>query len=339
MYLRSLLLILFIVFVLPLFGQDCFCGKSNITQNGIPDGLYLKENVATKQLIPYTNVREADVLWSKRVWSFIDLREKINQPLFYPLDEITANGTWITRDDRVSLWTILRCNVLAGNIKVFSPYNVNNLFGNYDGDQLKYPIESGVSGGNFYDDSLYRETLTSYFGVLGSQSDIPLVDAYGEPLIQELSDGSKAFVYEPRDTIWYTSRDIVQYRIKEDWFFDKNRSTLDRRIIAIAPVVLTKELDANGKEIITGTKELFWVYFPHLRYILNNYQVYNYRNDSQWMSFDDLFWKRRFNSVIYKESNQADRSISAYRIGMDALLESERIKESIRTIESDVWQF
>ncbi len=328
-----------VTFNLIVYGQDCFCGKSNISDNGIPDGVYLKEHTATKQLIPYTYVREADVLWSKRVWSFIDLREKINQPLFYPLDEITANGTWITRNDRVSLWTIIRCNVLAGNIKVFSPYNVNNLFGNYDGDQLKYPVESSRPGGNYYNDSVYRETLMSYLGKLGEQNDISIVDEYGEPVLIDLPDGSKGYKYQPRDTLWYTSKDIVQYRIKEDWFFDKNRSSLDRRIIAIAPVVLTKEQDANGNEIITGTKELFWIYFPHLRFVLNNYQVYNERNDGQWMSFDDLFWKRKFNSIIYKESNSADRSIDTYRIGVEALLESERIKESIRSIESDVWQY
>lgn len=34
--------------------------------------------------IEYAYVREADVLWSKRVWQVIDLREKINQPLYFP---------------------------------------------------------------------------------------------------------------------------------------------------------------------------------------------------------------------------------------------------------------
>jgi hypothetical protein len=57
------------------------------------------------------------------------------------------------------------------------------------------------------------------------------------------------------------------------------------------------------------------------------------------MSFDDYFWKRRFSSTIYKESNVYDRTISTYQNGTDALLESERINEEIRTIESDLWNF
>lgn len=335
-------LLLFLVFWNVFFqanSQDCFCGKSNITENGVPNGFYMKEHTATKKLIPYEYVREADVVWSKRVWSFIDLREKINQPLFYPLDEITPNGTWITSQDRVSLWTIIRCNVLAGNIQAYSPFNANNLFGKYDGDQLKYPIEPSSAGGNFYTDSAYRESLIYYFGHLGPQSEVPLTDVNGDPIVIELPDGTKTYKYAARDTVWYTSKDIVQYHIKEDWFFDKERSALDRRIIAIAPVVLVKEIDVNGNEVITGSKELFWIYFPHFRFILNNYQVFNEKNDAQWMSFDDLFWKRRFNAIIYKESNSADRRIETYRTGADALLESEKIKESIRSLESDVWQF
>jgi hypothetical protein len=86
-------------------------------------------------------------------------------------------------------------------------------------------------------------------------------------------------------------------------------------------------------------RELFWLYFPHCRFVFNNYFVYNDQNDAQWMSFDDLFWKRRFSSTIYKESNTFDRNIESFRMGADALMEAEKIKEEIRTIEHDVWSF
>ena len=80
-------------------------------------------------------------------------------------------------------------------------------------------------------------------------------------------------------------------------------------------------------------------YFPHCRFVFNNYFVYNDANDAQWMSFDDVFWKRRFSSVMYKESNVYDRKIESYRAGVEALMEAEKIKEEIRTIEHDVWSF
>jgi hypothetical protein len=57
------------------------------------------------------------------------------------------------------------------------------------------------------------------------------------------------------------------------------------------------------------------------------------------MSMDDLFWKRKFNSTIYKVSDKFDREIQDYKYGVDALYEAERIKEEIRKWEHDVWNF
>jgi len=300
----------------------------------------LQEHIPTKRMIPYEHVREADVLWSKRVWEFIDLREKINLPMYYPLDEITPYGTWLKNSSRWSLWTIIRSHVMCGDLRVFSPYDpLSYGLGKKDGYELKYPVDP-VPGGNFYNDSLFRDDLLWYLGHLGPQSDIPVTDDYGDPVvITDPVTGAQEFKYPDRDTVWFTSKDIIQYRLKEDWFFDKERSVLDVRIIAIAPVVYDMVEDPTGAKSISGTKELFWLYFPHCRYVFNNYYVYNDKNDVQWMSFDDLFWKRRFNAVIYKESNTQDRTIDSYRAGVDALHESELIKNEIRNIEHDVWSF
>ena len=102
----------------------------------------------------------------------------------------------------------------------------------------------------------------------------------------------------------HTTKDIVQYKIKEDWFFDKQRSVLDVRIIGIAPVVYFINPE---KQEIESLKTLFWLYFPECRYVFQNFFVYNPDNDAQRMSFDDLFRKREFSSYIYKESNVFDR--------------------------------
>lgn len=313
-------------------------GPVNVPADGVIDGVVITEHIPTKRMIPYEYVREADLVWSKRVWETIDLREKINHSLYYPFDEITNAGVWVRHAQRWSLWTVIRNHIITGDLRVFSPYNPNNVFGEWDGDQLKYPIDP-QQGLNYQTDSLYRNELLYYMGKLGSQSDVPEVDQFGEQIIITLPDGTQTFKYPPADTIWFNSKDIIQYRMKEDWFFDKERSVLDVRIIAIAPVVYLTEKDANGVESVSGTRELFWLYFPHCRFVFNNYFVYNDQNDTQWMSFDDLFWKRRFNAVMYKESNNFDRKIETYKAGADALYEAQRIKEEIRTIEHDVWDF
>ena len=313
-------------------------GPVNVPTEGIIDGVFIQEHIPTKRMIPYEHVREADAIWSRRVFEYIDMREKINHTMYYPLDEITMAGVWVKNATRWSLWTIIRTHILNGELRVFSPYNPLNQFGDKDGYQLKYPVDP-EPGLDYYTDSNYRAEMGYFLGDLGPQSDIKMVDDDGYEIEITLPDGSISFKYPPQDTIWYTSKDIIQYRIKEDWFFDKQRSVLDVRILALAPVVYDMQIDAQGVSSIGGMKELFWLYFPHCRFVFNNYFVYNESNDAQWMSFDDLFWKRRFNSVIYKESNIHDRMIESFQVGADALFESQRITNEIRNIEHDVWSF
>lgn len=316
----------------------CFpqCEDSDfLALNPIIDNPYFKEHVLTKRTIPYEFVREADVIWSKRVWREIDLREKINHPLYYPFDYHTPSGQYVRSNSHWSLWTILRHHIVKGELTLFSPYNPYQ-FDMFDGDQFKYPIRP-VPGGNYCNDSVFRDQISYYLGKLGPDPTIPLSTVYGEDSIQIIA-GVSQFVYPPRDTVWIDSKDIVKYRLKEDWFFDKERSVMDVRIVGIAPIVYREE-GIEGTTQITGLEPKFWVYFPHLRYFLTNYYTYNSKNDAQWMSFDDLFWKRRFSSIVIKESTVFDRSIDEYRRGLDALYESDEVLEEVRNFEHNVWDF
>ena len=300
------------------------------TETGIIDGVYLSTHVPTKRLIPYEHVREADVIWSKRVWRTLDLREKINHPIYFPLDSYDSDKNWVRNTSRWSLWTIIRQHVFTGDLTMYSPYNPAQ-FTMRDGDEFKYPMLP-EPGKDYYSDSIYRDAVLPFLGRLGADTDVPLDDINGDDSL----DASGNYVYPPRDTLWFKSDDIIQYRLKEDWFFDKERSVLDVRIIGLAPVIYKKDDDGN----ILGAEELFWLYFPtDCRYVFNNYFVYNEKNDAQWMSFDDFFWKRKFSSFIHKQSNVFDRQIDKYRVGVDALMESKKITEEIRLIEHDVWNF
>lgn len=333
---KKLMLSTMLIFSLGLTAQEINGGPINSrTKTGVIDGVYLKSNIPTKRLIPYTPVREADVIWSRRVWRAIDLREKMNLPLYYPLDEftnpdpVTKQVEWIRNDNRWSLWTIIRQHILSGDLTVYSDYNPIQTRV-LDGDRFKYPILP-EPGKDYYTDSTYRNELVWYLAELSEQSDEAIQSYFGGD-----STVNGVVIFPPQDTLWYTSKDIVQYRLKEDWFFDKERSILDVRIIGLAPVRYIKDKSGN----IEGTRTMFWLYFPtDCRYVFNNYFVYNERNGARWMSFDDFFMKRRFTSFIYKEENTYDRDISKYRVGVDALLESQKITEEIRNIEHDVWSY
>lgn len=149
-------------------------------------------------------------------------------------------------------------------------------------------------------------------------------------------------LYNPdilRDTVIVNKldpKDVLEYRVKEIWFFDRQRSMMDVRIVGICPVRLVVDR-VTGE--IKGKEELYWIYFPHLRNVLVNYQAFNRFNDTGPLSYDDVFIKRMFSSYAYKESNVYDRRISEYAAGMDGMLESERIKTNIMDFEHDLWDW
>lgn len=129
---------------------------------------------------------------------------------------------------------------------------------------------------------------------------------------------------------------VVKYRLKEDWVFDEETSTMMVRIIGICPVM--EKVDPNTQTIL-GDQPMYWVYYPDLRPVLAKYEMFNPKNDAITLSWEDLFEARKFQSYIYKESNVYDRLIMEYATGIDGLLESDRVKNDIFTFEHDLWNY
>jgi len=103
---------------------------------------------------------------------------------------------------------------------------------------------------------------------------------------------------------------------------------------------MQEDKDEVSGQFTGGFSPLFWVYFPEARKVLINAEVFNsVKNDAERRTYDDIFWKRMFSSTIIKESNPADRKVSEYMIGLDGLLEAERIKAEIFNIEHDLWEY
>ncbi|WP_262248335.1 gliding motility protein GldN [Parapedobacter soli] len=158
--------------------------------------------------------------------------------------------------------------------------------------------------------------------------------------------------------------DVVRFRIKEDWIFDKQRSVFEPRIIGIAPLVTpkideimggadmgTEGLDAvedipgfdmadNTPAVAADAYPAFWIYFPEARHIFVNKEVPSRHNDATGLSYDDVFIKRLFSSYIVKQSNPEDLRIRDYvDNGIDRLYEAERIKKTIIDFEQDLWSY
>jgi gliding motility associated protien GldN len=265
--------------------------RVNGQQPTVLDGAYIKEHNKTKKVVPYTHLRQADVMWSKRIWRDVDLKQKMNHPLYYPLDEI---------NDRKSLYMVIKGALNEGLITAY---------------------DAGAYG---WDDE-FNKLLTIQeveSKMFKFQDSVPTEDEFGNPVMKWQEDP-------------LLPDDIVKYRLKEDWIYDKQRSERQVRIIGIAPVKLRFNTDGD----IIGDEVMFWLYFPECRYIFANHDVFNPNNDSERRSFEDVFWKRQFDSYVIKENNSYNRTIDSYAKGLNSLMESERIKTELFNFEHDMWSY
>lgn len=262
-----------------------FLRVAELGQN-VLDGVFVKEHYPTRKVIPYTHLREADVMWSKRIWRKMDLREKINHPLYFPTEKIK---------DRRSLSQVVFDAVNEGSLTAYAPT---------DDEFTTVMTKAQIDGIMSRTDTIYTEDL----------------DNPGN-MVMKISKNEINF------------GDIHEYRIKEDWFFDKQKSILDVRIIGLQPIIA---LEKDGE--IRPTP-LFWIYYPEARSIFANAEVFNRANDAERKTLEDIFWKRMFGSYIYKEQNVYERRIADYAQGLDALLEAEKIKDDIFKLEHDLWEY
>lgn len=129
--------------------------------------------------------------------------------------------------------------------------------------------------------------------------------------------------------------DVKRFRVKEIWFFDEETSTLQVRVLGIAPLIDVKDDNGNFRYELP----MFWVYYPEARNILARERVFNFANDASPMTWEDVFEMRFFSSYIYKESNVFDRRLEEYLTGVDLLLESDKIKQEIFNFEHDLWSY
>lgn len=153
-----------------------------------------------------------------------------------------------------------------------------------------------------------------------------------EDKVDENENITSVLVQDP-----YVSSEVTRYRLKELWYFDKQRSVLECRIIGLCAIRVFHKDPDDPEERMT---RVFWIYYPEARKLLSTYECFNPQNDGARLNFEDIFQKRYFSSYIIQESNMYNnRGIDEYTTGQESLLEAENIKEQIFNFEQDLWEY
>jgi len=162
--------------------------------------VYQKENIPYKKPIPYAPIREADVMYERTIWREIDLRQKQNYPLYFPIAPTKKIG------GRVNFFTLLMEGIERGEITPYDPFSPS--------DEFALPIKyANILANPSIRQEDTRETTVSVY----TNRDT-VITIKGRNLLE---DGN-----------------IERIRVKEKYIFDKRHSTLIRQVVGICPVFM-----------------------------------------------------------------------------------------------------
>lgn len=275
-------------------------------ENKTKKGDSVVSNEATP--LPYGYIDEKDVLKSMVVWEIIDMNDKLNQPFYHNSDGLVTQNK--------SLYQILIDGINSGKIT------------------------------EVYDDEMFTTRLAP--DEIKKRTSKMVVS---DELIDKINSGaavSEADKKAGTDVYETKSENVKLLKIKGMWYIDKRDAQMKYRLLGIAAMGKDPQtmgtIGGDGELVDSGDDyiDLFWVYYPNIRPILANSVVFNNKNLSSDITFDDILNARRFSSVIYKSETGLGNGVIKDYIPNDAdeqLEESERIKNQILQMENDMWNY
>lgn len=297
---------------MPFFNKDGTIAIQTRQMNALAD------TIAT------TYHRADDIVWSRIVYRVIDLRERQNNQLYFPI---------LPNEKYKNLFRIILDETVSGRVKGYGKKD-NNIQPVYSAPLTLDKIAEGVYVDNEYDPTnnrimrypaLKKDPITNGFEI-------------DEQAIGKYTESQRKFI------------------IQEIVFFNRHYSRMYSKIIGIAPVLITNELNvqklqglAPGEKLETCCNNIWlflinsvnvWYLFDELRPALAKQYIIPNGNETERLTYDEFFTQRLYSSYILGDGNMFDRMLlQQYADAPSIRREQKRIESELLNFEIDLWEY
>lgn len=180
--------------------------------------------------------------------------------------------------------------------------------------------------------SLYSPDDDSFKGRLSAQEGMA---RFADSVLVPIFDGEGNQIDSKMALNEFDPARVTKFRIKEDIFFDKQRSRLETRIIGVAPL-MNITTSAELAESV-GATPAFWLYFPQLRYSLIQVDISDPDKGLYDMTMDDFFVQNKFASSIVRESSPGMLQNLKETENGGQQLDGKKVEEKLDAYKKKLW--
>jgi len=254
--------------------------------------------------------RVDDIVWSRIVYRIIDMREKQNYQLYFPVRP---------NEDSRSLFKVM-IDAIVGGCEVYKR-NARELKPSYADTE-----------------KLSKEELSKAFAYNEDNAN---------NIIQY--DAAKKAYSVSVDQYSNYVKNQLKFLIQEVIFFDKNTSRMYTKIIGIAPLYALHPDNTEAKESMRYFQGsiICWFPFDKLRPFLARQYVIPNGNESQRLTYDEFFAQKSYSSYLLGEGNLFGRMLldneklinDPVKFEKFVKKEQHRIEVEIMNVELDLWEY
>lgn len=197
------------------------------------------------------------------------------------------------------------------------------------GNSLMEVIMKAIEKGKL---SLYSPDDDSFKGRMSAQEGM---SRFADSVLVPIFDGEGNQIDSKMTLNEFDPARVTKFRIKEDIFYDKQRSRLETRIIGVAPL-MNITTSAELAESV-GSTPAFWLYFPQLRYSLIQVDVSDPDKGLYDLTMDDFFVQNKFASAIIRESSPGMlQNVKQTELGAEQL-DGQKVEEKLEIYKRKLW--